>query len=220
MANPCIECHQHKPLSEFYRHPRMANGTVNVCKECHKARMRRRQQDHPEKIKPQSPEHISWWQMRSRCNNPKDTNYKRYGGRGIKICERWQSFQNFLDDMGPRPSPQHSINRVNNNGNYEPGNCQWSTPKEQANNRRSSRIIEHEGRCRTLEQWAETAGIQTGTLHYRLKRRWPMSAALSRQDHRFPENYRVKPRSPQSNDRRRDSGTASPAVAAPPGGSS
>lgn len=78
--------------------------------------------------------------MWDRCRRPRNRAFKDYGGRGICVCERWKSFENFLADMGPRPSPKHSIDRINNDGNYEPGNCRWATAEMQGNNRREKPI--------------------------------------------------------------------------------
>jgi len=86
----------------------------------------------------QTPEYYSWLAMFTRCTNPNRREWQNYGGRGIKVCQRWMDFENFLADMGPRPVGL-SLERMNNDGNYEPGNCKWATAKEQANNRRPRR---------------------------------------------------------------------------------
>jgi hypothetical protein len=84
----------------------------------------------------QTSEYQTWASMLARCGNPKDKFWRRYGGRGIHVCERWRRFDHFFADMGRKPSPRHSIDRVNNDGNYEPGNCRWATSSEQLRNRR------------------------------------------------------------------------------------
>lgn len=114
------------------------------------------------------PEYRVWKEMRRRCNNENRPEYQRYGGRGIRVCERWDSFENFLEDIGKRPSGNHSIDRVDNNGDYRPSNCRWSTKKEQALNRRTNRLIEYRGRTQHLSLWAKEISMNRSTLTNRL----------------------------------------------------
>lgn len=124
-------------------------------------------------------EHKSWIQMRRRCLQPNDQAWDNYGGRGIRICERWNQFEYFLLDIGPRLSAQYSIERVNVNGNYEPGNCFWATKKEQANNKRSNHIIEFNGLSMTMSQWGEKTGIGFYGIKNRLKLGWTIERTLT-----------------------------------------
>lgn len=121
-----------------------------------------------------------WSAMRSRCFNPKASHFERYGGRGVTVCEGWNSFENFLIDMGERPSLAHSIDRIDPNGNYEPGNCRWAEKKEQARNSTAVPLYEFKGRTQSLPAWAEEVGVKANTLRYRIKHAgWSVAKALS-----------------------------------------
>lgn len=121
-----------------------------------------------------------WCRMKNRCNNKNATQWKWYGGIGIKVCERWnESFEAFFEDMGDCPSNNHSIERMDNTKGYEPDNCRWATTKEQANNRRSNNVISCKGKTQTLQQWAEELGISHSTILMRLKAGWSIERALS-----------------------------------------
>lgn len=100
-----------------------------------------------------TPEYGAWIAMRQRCKNPRSEGYYKYGAKGIKVCERWNSFKNFLADMGPKPSPIHQIERLNNSGDYEPSNCVWKTPAEQARNTSRTIKITISGVTKCLTDW-------------------------------------------------------------------
>lgn len=128
-----------------------------------------------------TPEYKAWVSMVQRCTNPRARNYQNYGGRGIRVCNRW-SIQGgaaaFLADMGPRPSDRHSLDRRNNEGDYEPGNCWWAPPKEQQRNKRTSRVLTVEGVSATVAEWAERTGVGRSTIRERLKRGWAPERAV------------------------------------------
>jgi hypothetical protein len=105
-------------------------------------------------------EYRSWTSTLTRCTNPRHEYYNRYGGRGITICDRWRdSFQAFYADMGPKPGPEYTIERENNDGNYEPGNCKWDTRKNQARNRSTNHLIQHDGQMKTSIELGELVGV-------------------------------------------------------------
>lgn len=124
-----------------------------------------------------SPTYSTWQGMVARCRNPKRREYKHYGGRGIEVCEQWMNFENFLADMGERP-PGTTIERIDNDGNYEPGNCRWATQKEQNNNRRNNHLITFNGKTLTMQQWARSLRISSANLFQRIKR-WGKQRAMT-----------------------------------------
>ncbi len=129
-----------------------------------------------------APEYNSWHGMIRRCTNPRDAAFSRYGGRGIVVCNPWlNSYKTFLHDMGRKPSGDLSIERIDNDLGYEPGNCRWATAKEQANNcrvRRDARLLELRGEVRRLFEWARLFEIHPTTLRGRISRGLPVEHAL------------------------------------------
>lgn len=125
-----------------------------------------------------SPEYHTWESMWYRCTNPNAKFWHIYGGKGVRVCDRWRDFPSFYDDMGPRPTLQHSIERVRSSGNYEPGNCKWATPTEQSNNTSRNIYIEHQGETLTTAQWARKLNLNVNTLRNRIKRGWTLDRAL------------------------------------------
>lgn len=126
--------------------------------------------------------HRAWRAMLNRCQNPRGEDFENYMGRGIKVCDRWKIFENFLADVGEPPSPAHSLDRFpNNNGNYEPGNVRWATRKEQNNNKRDNQFITWNGETHSRKEWARIVGISYRALISRLSRNWPMDRMLARE---------------------------------------
>lgn len=124
------------------------------------------------------PEYSTWARMKSRCHNTRSPDYPDYGGRGITVCDRWaNSFHNFLDDMGKRPSGSHSIDRIDNNKGYSPENCRWATNAQQSRNKRNNIFISFGGRTMILQDWANELGIHWVTLHERIQKK-PLEIAL------------------------------------------
>lgn len=133
----------------------------------------------------QTPEYMTWAHMIKRCENQTYHGFANYGGRGIKVCERWRaSFLAFFEDMGLRPSAKHSLDRKDVNGDYTPDNCRWASAKEQGRNRRNNRILTIAGESVTLAEAAERFGVNRGTIKGRLARGWTPEMAVDGRDGR------------------------------------
>lgn len=126
-----------------------------------------------------SSEHATWSHMLSRCNNPNNKDYAHYGGRGITVCERWHSFENFHADMGPRPTPKHTLDRIDNELGYFPDNCRWATRLVQGGNTRKVLRITFHGQTHTIREWSEITGISCGNLRSRLQHKWSIERTLT-----------------------------------------
>ena len=121
-----------------------------------------------------------WRTMLKRCYNPNAHGYSSYGGRGITVCDEWRrSYVAFLNDVGLPPTKNHTLDRIDNDGNYEPSNVRWATRKEQANNTRQVLQIEHKGEIMSLTMWCERLGINRSTAYSRLKSGYPIEYVLS-----------------------------------------
>lgn len=122
-----------------------------------------------------TPMYRRWYNIRSRCENPKNHNYRLYGARGISVCARWQNFDNFFKDMGNPPTPKHTVDRIDVNGPYSPENCRWATARQQANNTRFNVRI----RGKTLAEHARNIGLTPEALRHRLSKGLPEEQVLS-----------------------------------------
>lgn len=128
-----------------------------------------------------SPLYSTFLSMHARCENKNKSGYVHYGGRGIMVCSRWSGcagFDNFRHDMGDKPTPKHTLERIDNNKGYSKENCRWATRLEQSQNRRANRFIEYNGVTKTLTGWACVAGVHASTLSYRLKNGWELDRAI------------------------------------------
>lgn len=159
--------------------------TLRSCGTCRGARNSGLRHGHA-RGRDSSPEYRTWRLIKDRCHNPMTPAYSSYGGQGINVCDRWRgSFENFLADMGPRPpNPEGkrrywSIDRIDNNKGYEPGNCRWATPAEQRSNTRQHRYIIAFGETKTLTEWCRQFDLKVGTVQERLSLGWHPERALA-----------------------------------------
>lgn len=159
------ECGNFKTVSTIHLR---SGGTVSC--GCHRSRQGRLSS---------LPEYKCWKAMMSRCYHAHNEYYHYYGGRGISVAERWHSFPLFLEDMGPRPNPSLTLDRIDVNGDYEPGNCRWATWLQQQRNRRGQRKLEMNGVAKLLSEWCAEYGLTRHTVSRRLSKGWGMEQSLT-----------------------------------------
>ena len=137
-----------------------------------------------------SPEYCAWQEMMKRCFCTTNSRYMDYGGRGITVCPQWRESTRFLKDMPQRPSHKHSLGRINNDGNYEPGNVEWQTPTQQARNKRTNRFVEFNGQRFCMTEAGERFGLREHVIRKRLNRGWTVERALTTPNlNKVPCNY-------------------------------
>jgi len=163
-------------LNHFATLNNVTNSVVKFCSACSAAKKSKNKKTHGNSMsfKDRNPRgyncYTRWQAMKRRCNNPNDKRFSDYGGRGIKVCDRWlESYENFLADMGLPPEISYQIDRVDNNLGYSAENCKWVTRTENARNKRNNRLIEVDGEIKTLSEWAELNGIDRKTITNRIK---------------------------------------------------
>lgn len=152
----------------------LRSGGSKSCGSCEKS-------DHPRRKRPRwhsaRPEYRAWRSMINRCTRTSQKDYPAYGGRGIRVCDRWMhSFAAFMEDMGERPDGM-SLDRIDNDGNYEPHNCRWATAEQQMNNRRANHVLTLDGDTMTMAQWARRIGISRSLMAWRIEA-WGSERAL------------------------------------------
>lgn len=158
----------------------LRNGSVRSC-GCLRSDLRRTRPGNLIHGMWRSPIYAIWRSAKRRCTDPEHPQYPSYGGRGITICPEWAaSFQAFYNHIGPRPSADHSLDRIDNDRGYEPGNVRWATREEQASNKRTNRIVEYDGDRTTVTRLARRVGLEPSIVRNRMSRGWSVNDAVSR----------------------------------------
>lgn len=166
----------------------LLNIVSKPCPPCYKSKMGKRKHD-----KHGTPEYNAWRSAKGRCNNPRDRMFKTYGERGIKMCREWsEDFNKFFDHVGPKPSPEYSIDRIDNDRGYEPGNVKWSNDFEQAGNKTNNRKFTICCQTKHLKDWSKDFGVSYKRAHERLQSGWDILKALNPAD--FSKNKSGKNR--------------------------
>jgi len=159
----------------------LRRGKSKSCAACSRKMSRKKNREMTSKHGGVQAEYRAWSRMRERCRNPNERSFERYGGRGIKVCEEWQGeggFERFMEHIGPRPSVKHSLERIDNDGNYESGNVKWATKKEQQRNTRRNRQVTIDGVTKCVAEWAGESQVPASIIYKRLYRGWPPERAV------------------------------------------
>lgn len=174
----CTKCGEEKAMDAFPRSKRMTSGRDSWCRACRSASNRSRRQQHPEAVRAverehrrKNPELEIFRDIVRRCTDSRRTDFHHYGGRGIRVADEWLApggFALFFEHIGPRPSPRHSVDRIETSGNYEPGNVRWATQREQMRHMSRTRLITALGRTQCLAAWADELGVHPRLIHQRL----------------------------------------------------
>lgn len=154
----------------------LTSGNTKSCKCWQKEQASRTKTTHGHA---KTPEYVAWKTMRARCNRQTVQSFSNYGGRGIQVCDRWNDFALFIEDMGWRPSPNHTVERRDNDGNYTPENCYWASRTVQSRNKRTTLRIAYQGKTQPLAQWCEELKYPYGLIYHRLHRGWSPERAFS-----------------------------------------
>lgn len=175
LGKVCSQCKELFPATTdfFYTDKRSSYGLFGPCKPCARQIAREDRKRIPAERK-------VWRSMRERCTPSEAARqrYPRYAGRGITVCDRWSRYENFFADMGPRPSKNHSLDRIDNDGNYEPDNVRWATQREQMNNTSHCRLLTYKDETLTAAQWARRIGLARGVFYARLRLGWSIEKAI------------------------------------------
>jgi hypothetical protein len=166
----CTKCRASKPFDAFSPSSQTADGRWGWCKACKTLLERAR-----------PPEYKCWKNMNARCKNPKAKSYEHYGARGIRVHPEWRGeggYEKFIAYVGPKPSPEHQLDRIDNNGHYEPGNVRWTPRTVNIRNRSNTRHLTLNGETRPVAEWAEQFGVGYSTINRRVKQGWTAEEAL------------------------------------------
>jgi hypothetical protein len=166
----------------FVRKDHLKSGATRSCGCLERESRGQSQKTHGEAYR-RTAEYRCWGHMINRCLNPRNKAYRLYGGRGIKVCKEWRSYSRFLAVMGRRPSARHTLERIDNNDGYRPGNVKWATMAEQNLNKRTNHYLTIQGVRKTVVEWAKSAGLKPKTLYNRLYAGWLPERAIAKPIH-------------------------------------